>query len=349
MSDVIRTSAPGKLVAAGEYAVLEGYPAIATAVDVRATCTMVPSNKLSVTGMGIGPLPIVQDGHGARIPDDPEDAFSLCRHVIDQVCADGPTLPPFAIHLETSAMGVRTANNLDVKLGVGSSAAIAAALAGALLFSQNHLAKRNREVSKEVVFAKALAAHRQFSSGTGSGIDVATSCFGGWIKYTVHPSNPMIQPTPPPPGSLDMLLVYSGRGQDTRAFLKKIDFFRQKDRAAYDAHIRKVADAAKAFQRGCSDQDGTSIIESVRQQRFALQELGNAAGIDIISAPHQEIASLAEALGGSAKPSGAGGGDVALAFVPTSCTEELRRNLSANQYSVLDEQFGAQGIRQERT
>ena len=51
MSVPIRTSAPGKLVVAGEYAVLEGHPAMATAVRtlkmVSPSCAlMIPSCPL---------------------------------------------------------------------------------------------------------------------------------------------------------------------------------------------------------------------------------------------------------------------------------------------------------------
>ena len=42
MTVIIETDAPGKLVLIGEYAVLEGAPAIAVAVDFRAMVSLQP-------------------------------------------------------------------------------------------------------------------------------------------------------------------------------------------------------------------------------------------------------------------------------------------------------------------
>ena len=44
-------SAPGKLMVAGEYAVLFDYPALVMAMDCRAKSTLTPANTCSVLGI----------------------------------------------------------------------------------------------------------------------------------------------------------------------------------------------------------------------------------------------------------------------------------------------------------
>ena len=62
----IRASAPGKLFLLGEYAVLEGAPAMLTAVDRRVTVQITTSDRWRVTAVG---LPGGQRGERYLGPD----------------------------------------------------------------------------------------------------------------------------------------------------------------------------------------------------------------------------------------------------------------------------------------
>jgi len=138
-------SAPGKIVLAGEYAVLDGEPAISMAIDRRAVVTLEdnPDGKcnLSTPGFSGG------------------DRFGI----VDAV--SGGARPPKNIVLDTRAF----ADDGD-KIGIGSSAALTVALVAGLSDSDE-------------VLSEALEAHRAFQGGAGSGVDIATAVRGGLIEY----------------------------------------------------------------------------------------------------------------------------------------------------------------------
>ena len=75
--------------------------------------------------------------------------------------------------------------------------------------------------------------------------------------------------------------------------------------------MRGAADALPAaFAAG----DARRGDRSGRRAGNALAALGQAAGLPIVTPPFARAAALARELGGAAKPSGAGGGDVGVAF-----------------------------------
>ena len=138
-------SAPGKVVLSGEYAVLDGAPAICMAVNRRAVAKVdeSPDGRCHVTTPGFAG----------------EDRFSI----VDAVC--GGVRPARSIELDTRAFSEK-----DSKIGIGSSAALTVALVSALNQSDD-------------VFVKALLAHSDLQGGAGSGVDVAAAAHGGLIEY----------------------------------------------------------------------------------------------------------------------------------------------------------------------
>lgn len=146
----LRASAPGKIVLAGEYAVLWDAPAVCMAIDRRATAALCESvdGECHVTSPGFA---------GA-------DRYRL----VDAVT--GGRRPPFDIELDTQAFMEQ-----GRKLGIGSSAALTVALLAALGNSTD-------------VYGEALAAHRRLQGGAGSGVDVAAAVHGGLFDYEM-PTN----------------------------------------------------------------------------------------------------------------------------------------------------------------
>ena len=138
-------SAPGKIVLAGEYAVLWGAPAICMAVDRRAVAKVGPLTD--------GECRVMTPGFSGA------DRF----RIIDAVTRG--TRPSRDIELDTSAF-----MSGDRKTGIGSSAALTVALLAAL-------------EGKVDVFAEALDAHSRLQQGAGSGIDVAAAVHGGLFEY----------------------------------------------------------------------------------------------------------------------------------------------------------------------
>ena len=133
--------APGKLVLSGAYAVLEGAPALVTAVDRYVTA------------------------------DAGRAAARVTEEVAAAIAAGALGAAPW---FDASALRAPVEGGGTRKLGLGSSAAILVASLAAARASEGHDKARLREL----VFAPALAAHRA-AQGGGSGVDVAASTFGG--------------------------------------------------------------------------------------------------------------------------------------------------------------------------
>jgi len=163
-------SVPGNLLLLGEYAVLEeGGLGISIAVDRRVRIEVEPARELRIDGMGAG-------GQATLRPAD--GGSGLLGAVGAAVQAElesqglGSRLPPLHLSVDSSALYAAGGR----KLGLGSSAAVAAGAAWTLLelsgFPLHGLA--------EASFRASLAAHRAHQGGRGSGYDVAASLYGGY-------------------------------------------------------------------------------------------------------------------------------------------------------------------------
>jgi phosphomevalonate kinase len=84
----------------------------------------------------------------------------------------------------------------------------------------------------------------------------------------------------------------------------------------------------------------TDPVDSLRTQLRRLTALGVAAGVEIVPRACWALAAAAEALGGAAKPSGAGGGDLAVAFVPTTRVADFLRMAAATPLPVEVDEVG---------
>ncbi len=138
-------SAPGKIVLSGEYAVLDGVPAISMAVGRRAVVTLANSSS------------------GECNLSAPGFAGADKYRILDAVC-DG-VRPEKNIKLDSRAF-----SDGGNKTGIGSSAALTVALVASLNESED-------------VLSEALLAHRAAQGGAGSGVDVATAVRGGLIEF----------------------------------------------------------------------------------------------------------------------------------------------------------------------
>ncbi|MFQ5633874.1 MAG: mevalonate kinase, partial [Gammaproteobacteria bacterium] len=181
-------TAPGKLVLYGEYAVLEGAPAAAASVDVRARA------RVDVTG-GLDSVFIdLAGGKAYNFAVDPADGLAwngdapgprgtIVTAVLD-TCHElahlrGP-MPPLRISLNTDAFFTRV-GDVTEKLGLGSSAAALVALTGALIDALGI------PIETDSLLNICRAAHLRLQGGRGSGIDVTAALLGGVVGVRSGP------------------------------------------------------------------------------------------------------------------------------------------------------------------
>ena len=223
----------------------------------------------------------------------------------------------------------------DQKLGLGSSAAAVVAAIGALWDALG------RSPEPAVLWPLALAAHRKAQGGRGSGGDVAAALFGGVIAYAEHPPIRHLPDEVP----AELVVFRAGDPAATVQFLKAVERLQERDPEQHGAHVARIAAAAARFVEMYAAGDRAGLIETVTAAHDALNALGNAADIPIVTPALQTAAALARGCGGAAKGSGAGGGDVGVGFFPDrQAADGFRARASKLGLEILSITTGARGL-----
>ena len=301
----IVASAPGKLVLLGEYAVLEGAPALVLAVDRRVHVTLMPSGgdawEIVSPTLDLQARLRLPGGKTAWVDTAPSElewvATLLSRFPqIERTPACHVELDSDAFHLDHA--GTRT------KLGLGSSAALAVALLGALHVHANLVPPTLEE---------AIAAHRAIQHGHGSGIDIAASLSGGLSRFRLDGETAHVEPMELPDG-VRWCCVYSGRSASTSAMLATVAAWREREPTVFAQRTRELATISSRGIDAVATKDAAAFLSSFHDYADALARFGEAAGADIASREHRAIAAIAVDCGCVYKSCGAGGGDVGVTF-----------------------------------
>jgi phosphomevalonate kinase len=173
---------------------------------------------------------------------------------------------------------------------------------------------QNGITDRDLLLELSLKSHRAFSGGIGSGADVAASVYGTTIQFALGQGLLHITPIMPNEFINRLIVVSTSSSQDTRDFVQRVI----KLSAEKPDFINDFVTAAKMHCLGlihaCTEQD---FINAIDQFAWWLLALGTHAEIALATEEHKAIVRLAKSLGGTAKPSGAGGGDISIAYVPS--------------------------------
>lgn len=193
------------------------------------------------------------------------------------------------------------------KLGLGSSAAAVVASLGARALARAE--DIQAPVSRARIFRAAREAHAR-SQGGGSGVDVASSVYGGVLRYAIDPSGEANVKSLDLPTGVHLVAYDSGASARTSELLSRFHALRASDGAnrilssLEDLAVR----AAAAVERG----DPAAFVDLACQFGRALARLGEACDAPIVPPAFAELGALAELGSAAFFPSGAGGGDVAV-------------------------------------
>ncbi|MDJ0764652.1 MAG: hypothetical protein QNJ97_16860 [Myxococcota bacterium] len=306
-------SAPGKLFLGGEYAVLLGAEAVVTAVNRRAVASIARSDEKSTSHI-----------------------IAAARQSVLDFLSRTPGQPHEVPKIRAKSTGFRVRQK---KVGLGSSAAVCAAACGVLFEN----AALDLETHQAQILDVAMAAHRAAQGGRGSGADVAAAVRGGSLVFSING-----QTEPIDISGMDIAVVWSGKAASTAELVEKIEDFCRRDPSGHaDCFERlnlEAAHLADAYRRG----HGSRIIEVTSRYGAAMGALGRAAGVPIVTKEHALAAHLAADLGGAAKPSGAGGGDVAVAvFKEKDAAKAFRTACLRFSLVPLEIEISEAGLRQE--
>lgn len=350
MSPSLEARAPGKVVLVGEYAVLDGCVGIVTAVDRFAKASARPGTGVApgactVTSgaLGLVQAVLMRGSDGAIVSTDPlwsTPRAGLVRAFLDHAWPGSTALPDVALELDTRAFAAD--HDPERKLGLGSSAAIAVALAALAA----RLRSPDTALDRGSIFAEALAAHDAAQHGAGSGIDLAASTWGGVLAYR-RPAGPTLQPTLLRrlewPRGVELLVIDTGQPASTTELVSVVQ--RHREAPAVAAVLAKLAETSDHAVAALARADHRALFQLVSAYGRGMAELGAACGVDIVSAAHQRAERVVTLKGGVYKPSGAGGGDVGIALASsTAQRDELASDLVRAGFGLLDVNRCATGV-----
>lgn len=325
----LSTSAPAKLIFLGEYAVLEGAPALVAAIDCRAHVTLddSPGDEwvLSAPELGIHNLTLEQDG---QLPQ----SLALFDAVRQTVAEQAGALPPLSVHIDTASL-----YSNGRKLGLGSSAAVAVALTAALS------AAAGLATDREALFTLASRAHCRAQGGLGSNTDVAAAVYGGVLGY--RSGETPVSVTMPP--NLWLQPVLLNESASTTDLVGKVLALKEHSPERFESVMRPLRDGAEQGYNAFRAHDEAAFLSAFSRYRGALEQLGEAAGADIVSAPHRALHSATRNTGMYYKSCGAGGGDIGLLVAP--CKKDDNGSLAgriahSTGHDLLEAPLGAPGV-----
>lgn len=315
-------TAPGKLILAGEYAVLDGAPALVVAVDRR----VIARRRAGPHGSSPYLLALVAE--------------------IERRLGEGHPATVAALEIVVDSTPFYLGNQ---KLGLGSSAAVTVA-ATALALAADHTMQ---VIDREEVLDIASAAHAAAQGprgARGSGADIAASVHGGVIAFQRATPDRVAWPSDAAqagqtidvghgtaerlhwPSGVRLLPFFTGTSADTAALVAAVGGARERDPVAVNAALVAIDKAARAAVQACAMRSAeiasNALLAALSLGAHATDQLAAATRIPLVPACVSAARRAMARLGGTAKTTGAGGGDIGIAVIPsTEDATEARRYL----------------------
>ena len=319
MISLVKASAPAKTILVGEHFVVAGCPAIAAAIDVRAT---VEAERLSASG-------IIE-----------VDSRELGRQVFEAgKAASGPLYPVYVAASEVLKLAgcdiglrLRVESGIPPSSGMGSSAAVAVATVTAVAALLG-ISLPPGEISR-VAYAAETLVH-----GRPSGIDNTVSTYGGVIYYKRGEGFTKLKADLSP---VRIILADSGIQRSTGELVSKVLALKARHASILDHVYEAAANLAEAAKVAIERGDYPTLGELMNINHGLLSAIGvsNAKLEELVYAARQ-----AGALG--AKITGAGGGGMVLALAWSEDAGKVAQALSRLSERVIVATISQEGARLE--
>lgn len=312
---MIETSAPGKLVISGEYAVLAGAPALVAAVDRRVTCT------LSTRSSGGWRFASTGFNHEQTLSKD--EVFLAPPTTIPGIVRRSIAEPDAPVHIEVRIDSTPCYRD-GIKLGVGSSAATVTAVATAFGVMAGGAPR----------LTDLYDLHADFQGG-GSGLDIAAAVTGGVIRFEDRVATPVRLPR-----GIHFTFVFTGAGSQTTALLATFDAWRQRGATA---PLERLAAASREVADSTGHPD--DFLDALGEYTDLLERFDQATRIGIFGPGHRKARALSSRLGLVYKPCGAGGGDTGVGVSTDSdAISAFKQYTEAAGLVVLDMAIAPEGV-----
>ena len=343
-----RVQVPGKLLIAGEYAVLEpDQKAIVMAVNRYITAYIEPyrENQLSLPQLGLDHVT-----WNKNVQFNVSD--SRLNFIRNSILIVNHYLAESSVSTQPVRLVIRSGLNdpeTGKKYGLGSSAAVVTAVVSAMLMMYGD---KIAPPTLEKVFKLAALAHLK-TQKSGSGVDIAASTYGGLLVYSsfqkdwvadelnkgVKVSEIIEKPWPHlsiksivPPSKFKLCVGWTKETASTAPLIKKVHELRGRQHFAYNQFLKESSLAVAHLIQGFEQDDQGLIISSLSENRKALLKFAEKSKFAIETSKLRDLCSIAAQFG-SGKSSGAGGGDCGIAIVKSDdqinrlCKEWIKRGI----------------------
>ena len=319
MNNEIGVSIPGKIVISGEYAVLDGALAILATLNQRANIRIQKSDKnhniYSTSALeGVFPFATDDDANVLWLEADPGEYGSLLQHAFKIL---KPMLKEkLSIIVDSSEFFQTTKDGTAIKLGIGSSAAVSVGITQALFQYQEI------ESSPGNLLTQANSIHQILQGKQGSGIDV-TCCFAdqGVIECTKESINNHTWSILNWPNGLHLKVLTTGQGASTKRLVTNYEMAGNLHSKEFKTALDQFMEITHNLSIAWKSEDVDHIIGLLTAYDVQIKKLDKIGDIGIYTQVHTEIQNIASRYNVFYKPSGAGGGDIGLAF--SSSLDEL--------------------------
>ncbi|WP_162000179.1 phosphomevalonate kinase [Companilactobacillus halodurans] len=333
--------APGKLYLAGEYAVVEtGFPAVLTSVNKYVTVTVNKSqNGGTIQSKNLNKELIHWNRQGTQLVFD--DTESQLQYILAAI----KFVEKYALerNVKLNYYDLLVTSELDSedgkKYGLGSSAAVTVAVVKTL-GDFYHL-----ELSAMDIYKISAISHLSVQ-GNGSLGDIAASAFGGIVAYYSpdrnwifnmirnHSITEILSLDWPQlkiqslslPNDLELTVGWTGSPASTSILVDRIALTKAQKVEKYQNFLHASRQNVEHLIEGFKNNNTALIKEMFTKYRALLDDLAEFSDVHIETDLLTKLCDIAEKLGGSAKTSGAGGGDCGIVLSDKSLNvSELKK------------------------
>jgi len=267
-------SAPGKLHLSGEHAVVYGKPALIASVSQRLTVTIQVVSRQSSVVRNISKI---------RQGDD----------YINEVVK----LVENRFNTQIKNINLEIKSKIPVGAGMGSSAALAVSLVGALL------AWLNKPWNLSLINELAYEAEK-FKHVNSSGSDPTIATFGGLLWYRKELDflkSFLVLSFKIPASFAPFVLVQTGRAETTGDLVSFVGKLKQQKPKAINEAFNEIEQITKGMTQAIHDENETNFRKLIKLNQRLLEKIG------VVSELTKKFIGDVENVGGAAKISGAGG------------------------------------------
>ncbi len=320
MIDFVEASAPGKVILFGEHAVVYGMSAVAVAITQRSYCKIrindFDSFTLSLENYGLSQSFLNLDEMSKKV----DTKFQFIPNAISLFKAK--------FNLPHQFLNIQLSTSLWPMAGLGSSASVAVALAGAL--SGFYSLNLTSAVISDIAFELEKFAH-----GTPSGIDNSICTYGAGILYQKNRIQKFACPE-----KFQILITYSKEVRKTRKSVEKVRKFLEKSPRKINDLFDQIGTIAIEGVKAVVNGDLRSVGRLMNHNQRLLTELG-------ISTPTiDELVEFSLSSGAyGSKLTGAGGGGCIITVGPPEILSDILNSLNLRGYESLISEIDPEGVK----